>query len=336
MQAGSCLFCLPNLADKEFNMYKLLIDCDTGIDDSLALLFAMKRPDVRVMGIIASYGNTYTRQAAENSLRLIRLAAPGYEIPVALGAEGPLLGVWAGPHPDIHGKNGIGNVELPASSQRVLEEDGIEFLVRTVRENPGEITLVTLGRLTDIALALDKEPDLPKLVKNMVIMGGTLFHSGNVAPNSEANIAGDPEAADRVFTAGFNLMIVGLDVTAKTHLTEEKLQCLNRYCTEQNKPAADYLTRAMHQVYFPFNRKQGFCLDYCPVHDPLAVLAAIDPTVFIFRKLRIRVETGGVFSRGRLVADLRETPFDAPYSDIAVDVDGERAVETIIAAFTGS
>lgn len=316
-------------------MIKLLIDCDTGIDDSLALLFAMKRPDVRIVGVVTSRGNTTAAQAAENTLRLIGLANPGYEIPVAVGADATLNGIKTDPVPHIHGTNGIGGVELPSVRQKPVEENGVDFLIRKLREDPGEITLVTLGRLTDVALALEKEPRLPKLVKSMVIMGGTLYHAGNVGPMSEANIAGDAEAADRVFRAGFPLTVVGLDVTAKTHLTAASLDCLQRYCTPENKPIADYLNAAMRDVYFLFNRKQNFCLDYCPVHDPLAMLAAVDPTPFTFRKLRMRVECGGEFSRGRLTPDMREQPLDIPFTEIAVDVESESALERILAVFCG-
>lgn len=314
-------------------MTRLLIDCDTGIDDSLALLYAMKCPDVKIEGIVTSRGNTTAAQAAENTLRLIALAKPGYDIPVCLGADASLDGTVSETVPHIHGKNGIGNVELPPSKQKTGGENGVDFIVNTLRNAPGEITLVTLARLTDIALALEKEPRLPKLVKNMVIMGGTLYHAGNVAPMSEANIAGDAEAADRVLTAGFPVTLVGLDVTVKTRLTAAHLDCLTRYCAPENGPIAAYLNAAFKNVYFPFNRRQGFCLDCCPVHDPLAMLAAIDPTPFTFRKMRLRVECGGTFSRGRLTPDTREQPFDAPFTEIAVDVENERAVERILAVF---
>lgn len=314
-------------------MIKLLIDCDTGIDDSLALLFAMKREDVRIQGIVTSRGNTTAAQAAENSIRLIKLADPGYDIPVAIGSDTILDGTKTETVPHIHGQNGIGNVELPASEQKPVGQDGIDFMVDTLRSAPGEITLVTLGRLTDVALALKKEPKLPKLVKNLVIMGGTLYHAGNVGPMSEANIAGDAEAADIVLRAGFEATIIGLDVTMKTHLTAEALDCLTRYCKPENKPIAAYLNAAFGNVYFPFNRKQGFCLDYCPVHDPLAVLAAVDPTPFTFRKLRMRVECGGELSRGRLTPDLREQPMDVPFTGIAVDVESQSALERILAVF---
>ena len=115
---------------------KILIDADTGIDDSIAILFALKRPDVRVMGVTTGFGNTTARQAAENSLRLIRLAGVPYEVPVAVGATEPLAGNWKGPDPHIHGPNGIGGVELPPSPQQPLEEPAWDFIARMAREHP--------------------------------------------------------------------------------------------------------------------------------------------------------------------------------------------------------
>lgn len=172
-------------------MIKMLIDCDTGIDDSIAILFALKRPDVRVLGITTGCGNIDAYQAAENSIRLIHLAKPGYEVPVAVGANAPLVGPWEGPVPHIHGANGIGNAELPPADQKPAAEAGWDMIVRLARENPGELTVVTLGRMTNLALALEKEPALPRLVKNVVAMGGAVRAPGNVSPVSEANIAGD-------------------------------------------------------------------------------------------------------------------------------------------------
>ena len=314
-------------------MQKLLIDCDTGIDDSLAILFALKRPDVRVAGITTGCGNTGAVQAAENTIRLLHLARASYEVPVAVGADSPLSGKWEGPVRHIHGTNGIGDVELPASGQTPVDERACAFIVRMARENPGELTLVTLGRLTNLALALEKEPRLPALFREVVSMGGTVFAPGNVSPVCEANIAGDPEAADRVLMAGFPLTLVGLDVTEKVRLTTHHLELLDRYCGPGNRPVAEYLRRAM-EIYFHFSRVQNHCLEHVPVHDPLAMLAAVDPGLMTVRKLRARVECGGTLCRGMVVTDRRVQPMDAPYTSVCVDVDADRAVEELIAAFT--
>ena len=314
-------------------MQKILIDADTGIDDSIAILFALKQPGVRVVGVTTGCGNTSAAQAAENTLRLIHMAQPPYEVPVAIGANKPLVGQWAGPVPHIHGRNGIGDVELPVSPQKPLAEPACDFIIRMIREHPHQLTLVTLGRMTNLALALEKAPDIVPLVKNVVFMGGTLHHPGNVSPVCEANLAGDPEAADLVFRSGLDLTMVGLDVTMQVRLTAHHLDMLEKYAREENRPIAAYIRQAM-DVYYRFNRLQNNCLAHCPVHDPLAVLAAVDPSLVTIRKAPARVECGGTFCRGMVVADFREHPIDAPYLSICTEVDARKAVEKLITAFT--
>lgn len=313
-------------------MKYILIDADTGIDDSLAILFALKRRDVRVMGVTTCCGNTDAFQAAENTLRLIKLAKAPYEVPVAIGANAPLSGDWEGPVPHIHGGNGIGDVELPPTQQKPLEEQGADFIVRCVHENPGKLTLVTLGRMTNLALALEKEPQLPQLVREVIFMGGTYHAPGNVSPVAEANIAGDPEAADIVLQAGFRITMVGLDVTLKTRLTAQHLEMLTKYAAPENAPIAAYLNEAM-KLYYRFNRRQNNCLDHCPVHDPTALLVAVDPALVTIRTMPARVECGGTFCRGMIVTDDREHPIDAPGLSVCVDIDGRRAVEELLTAF---
>lgn len=313
-------------------MKKLLIDCDTGIDDSIAILYALKHPRVRVLGICTGYGNSSAEQSTENTLRIIKLAQPGYEVPVAVGAAAPLNGIWPGPNAIVHGANGIGDVELPESTQKPIGETAPEFIVRMAREHPGELTLVTLGRLTNLALALRLEPKLPQLLQNVVSMGGTVFAAGNCSPVAEANIAGDPEAADIVMSAGFELLQVGLDVTHKVQLTAAHLAALDRYCAPENRAIADYILAAMKH-YFRFNRMADYDLDHCPVHDPLAMLLAVDPSSGVYRKMPARVECGGTYCRGMLVTDRRVVPFDSPYITVCLDVDVTRAVETLLAVF---
>lgn len=313
-------------------MLKILLDADTGIDDSIAILYALKNPEVRVVGVATGCGNTDAAQAAENTIRLIKLANPGYAVPVAVGANKPLVGEWEGPVPHIHGKNGIGDMELPASAQEPVAEAAEDFIIRLAREHAGELVLIGLGRLTNIALALQKEPELPKLVKRMVIMGGTYHAPGNVSPVVEANIYGDPEAADQVFTAGFDLTMVGLDVTLKTRLSMQQIGVLEKYAAPENAAIAQYIKGAM-KLYMNFNRQQNFCLDHCPVHDPLAVLVAAEPSLVRTRRVKARVECGGTYCRGMVVADLRERPFEAQYVNICEEVDGTRAVETLLSVF---
>lgn len=315
-------------------MMKMLIDADTGIDDSLAILFALKQKNVQVVGITTGFGNTDADQAAENSIRLIALAKTPYEVPVVVGAKGPLVGEWDGPVPHIHGNNGIGDADIPASKQKPLEEDASDFIIRMAKEHGRDLTIVTLGRMTNLAQALEKEPNLPNMVKNVVAMGGTFKMQGNVGPYSEANVWGDPEAADQVFLAGFDLTMVGLDVTKRTHLTPAHLDVLEKYCDPDCEPILAYLRKAL-TLYFNFYRVCENSLDYCPVHDPLAVLVAINPSVVTMKKMPARVECGGTYSRGMVVVDQRSIPMeDAPFVTFCIDVDGDRAVDQILNAFT--
>lgn len=311
---------------------KIIIDCDTGVDDSLAILYALRQPKFDILGITTACGNTGADQAAENSLRLLKLAGREGEIPVSVGEKVPLNGVWEGPVPHVHGPNGIGGVELPPSGQKPVEERACDFIVRLARENPGQITLVTLGRLTNVALALQKEPELPRLIRGIVAMGGTYHAPGNVSPVAEANIAGDPEAADQVLSAGFAVTIVGLDVTTKIHLTSTHFKRLKENCAPENKGIADYLDKAF-TFYRGFYRGCNGHMDHCPMHDPLAMLVAVDPSVVTIRRLPARVECGGSFCRGMIVTDSRGEPMDAPFADICVDVDEDEALGRLLGVF---
>ena len=315
-------------------MLKFLIDADTGIDDSVAIYYALKQPNVQVVGITTSFGNSTAPQAAENSLRLIKMANPGYEVPVVVGENKPLFGDWGGPEYHIHGSNGIGGVELPETDQKPLDMRAEDFIIDMAKKHGRELTIITLGRMTNLALAVQKEPNLPQMVKNMVFMGGTFKERGNVLPMSEANIFGDPEAADIVFRAGFDLTMVGLDVTHKSQVTPEALAKLQKYATPENQPFADYIVKATNDVYFPFNHTQNNCLDRSPVHDPSALVYATMPQLFKTVKVPARVECKGEFTRGMVIADFRENPFDAQYVNICVDVDNVRLLEKVIATFT--
>lgn len=312
---------------------KLIIDADTGVDDSIAILYALRRPDVQVLGITTGFGNTTAEQAAENTLRLIGLAQPGYPVPVALGAPQNLAGEAHQPPAHIHGANGIANVELPPVNQRPTGEDAASFIVRMAHEAPGEITLVTLGRLTNLALALKIEPALPRLLKRVVAMGGTLWAPGNLSPVAEANIGGDALAADIVFCAGFNLLMVGLDVTMKTRLKKSQVHDLAQLCTTQPEAGiANYLQQAL-PYYMAYYRRQNNLLSQMPLHDPLAMLIAINPALATNKTYKARVEQGGQYCSGMVVADGRPNPFDAQYVEFCVDVDSEAAVNELLAAF---
>lgn len=311
---------------------KVIIDVDTGIDDSLALLYAVKKPEIEIVGITTVCGNVDAYQAADNACRILDLAGASRDIPVVIGANAPLEGRWDGTVAHIHGENGLGNAVLPASPRKPLQEPVEDFLNRMGKRYKGELTLITLGRLTNIALTLKKHPEFAANINKVVMMGGTLHYHGNVTPVAEANVAGDPAACDMVFTSGMDVTVVGLDVTMKTRLNRGHIDMLRHFCRDEDRGAAEYLGMAL-DYYFRGNRLQDGCLDDCPVHDPLAVIVAAVPGIVTLRSLKARVECHGDFCRGMVVTDLRRRPFEAKDVRFAVEVDATAAVEELLSVF---
>lgn len=311
---------------------KLFIDCDPGVDDTIAILYALNQQDVEIVGISTGTGNTSAAQGAENALRVLKLA--GYEetIPVCIGRETTLNGERPNYPTFIHGNNGLGNVELPQTDQKPVEQDVCDFIYQKACENCGDLVLVTLGRFTNVALTLQKYPDFAKKIKRVVSMGGTIYAPGNVQPVVEANIGGDPEAADIAFMADWDLTLVGLDVTAKTHLTREDIDKLLCYCKPEKRNAVQLISEIL-LYYMDGSLSQNYTMDYSPLHDPLAMLAAIHPSVVTTRSMITRVECSGVYCRGRVITDLREQPIEGRYVRHCIDVDSRYALNLLLAAF---
>ena len=201
---------------------KIIIDTDPGIDDAMAILFALNSPELEVVGLTTIFGNVHTDLATENALRLLEFAGQR-TIPVAHGATKPLHIGFEDAPTFVHGENGLGEIELPAATTQADARPAAQFIVDMIMAHPREITLVPVGPLTNIALALALEPRIVANVADVVIMGGAGAVNGNVNPAAEANIWHDPHAADRVFGAGWPLTMVGLDVTEKTVMDEDFL-----------------------------------------------------------------------------------------------------------------
>src|SRR5688500_14775036 len=214
------------------------MDCDTGVDDAMAILYGLLSPGIDVVGISCVWGNTSVENATTNTLRLLEIAdQPG--IPVARGAARPLIGpdpAFAG---GVHGTDGQGNTNLPPPTLSAAAESGPELIVRLARENPGELVLVPTGPLTNVAVALAMEPEIARLYKEVVLMGGNFLAPGNSRPWAEANIWHDPEAAQMVFEAEWEITAVGLDVTLKPMLSAENLDRLR----DSGTPAGVHLHR---------------------------------------------------------------------------------------------
>lgn len=314
-------------------MRRILIDADTGIDDSIAILYALKSQNLHVEGITTCFGNSGAAQSADNCLRLIRLSRCGYEVPVVVGAERSLDGAAEKAPAHIHGENGIGNVVLPESGRKPLDMDAADFIIRKAEELDGELTIVTTGRLTNLANALQKDPSLPKKVKRVVTMGGCLEAPGNVSAVAEANIYGDARAADIVFRAGFHMILVGLDVTTKTFITEKDLGDAERYCSEESRDAVAYIRKAL-KLYFEYHRLSEGMARRCFVHDPLALLIAEDASLGEYKMLRAGVEHQAPAFRGMIVTDGRfRGEMDHDEIAVCVRVDADRAIRRLFSVF---
>lgn len=316
-----------NLARKK----KVIVDVDTGIDDALSILYLLKQ-DVELLGITAVFGNVSAERAAENTLKILELAGAPKDISVFQGAEQPLFRPWQGPAVRFHGKNGLGNVGLPDSARSVQPGHAADFIVQKAEEYPEELTLLFLGPLTNLALALVKDVRLPEKVKEVVIMGGAIRVPGNVTPVSEGNIAGDPEAAHMVFSAGFPLTMVGLDVTMKAIFTERHLKLLEE--KYRKDAGGQKIARVVKELLeFRFGAYAGYWEERgCPLHDPLAVAVALDPSLAEKVPMQVQIETKGTLSLGATVADLRIGRGAEPNVLVYVKADYERFFNRFIDA----
>jgi inosine-uridine nucleoside N-ribohydrolase len=309
---------------------KLIVDTDPGVDDAVAIFLAAASPELELLGLTTVFGNCATDLATRNALVLLDIAGRA-DVPVARGATDPIASSYLGPVPQVHGADGMGDGgELPAPSRGPVAESAAEFLCRTVAEHPGEVTILAVGPLTNLALALALRPDLDTLVDQVVVMGGNALVPGNATPAAEANMFNDPEAADIVFGARWPVTMVGLDVTHKVNLRGTDLDRI----TGADTPAGRHLARALplYRAFFAHANK----LDGIYTHDPSAVAYLIDPTAFGTRAWPVRVETQG-FSRGKTWPSLGDTD-DAtpapwqhrPTVNVCVDVDADRVVDLVV------
>ncbi len=273
----------------------IIFDTDPGSDDAMALMLALNSPELDVRAITVVPGNVTASQGLENALRMVSLANR-CDIPVAAGAQHPLFQklitaeFW-------HGKNGLANVELPTSKCKVDSRFGPDLIIGLVHASPHEITLVPVGPLTNIALAVEKDPSIVPLVKEVILMGGSIS-GGNVNAAAEANIYNDPEAAQIVFQAGWPVTMVGLDVGDKTLLSQKYLERLG----QTHGPVNDFIYSVAKYL---INLSAQFGSAGTPMYDPLAVGVAIDATLVKAPAMHVDVEARGEFSRGETVANRR-------------------------------
>ena len=301
---------------------KIILDLDTGIDDTLALSYVLGSPDAELIGITGTYGNVVLDQGVDNDLRL--LAMYGREdIPVFKGIDHPSTADSFSVPPDseiFHGANGTGNIEIPAQTDRqASQQSSVDFIIDAVRHYPkGELVVVPTGALTTIAAALEKAPDIVDRI-SIVMMGGTLTQPGNVGPFAEANINQDPEAANRVFATTADITMVGLDVTTQALMSREDTEALRATGTSAGRFLAD-----MTDYYIDISEKEsGAYLGGCNLHDPLAAAVAIDPSLVTTFATNLMVETEGP-QRARTIGDPSRLLDTVKNTKVALSVDAER------------
>ena len=307
---------------------RILIDTDPGVDDSMAILFAFCSPEVQVEGLTAVFGNSGTKNSTINALRLVELVGKS-DVPVARGAEAPLLRKYAGFGWRVHGRNGIGEIDYPLPKGKPDERRAAQFIVDTIMGNPGEITLVALGPLTNVALAVSLEPRIAEHVKEVVLMGGAGNAKGNASRVAEANVHNDPEAAKIVFNAPWSVTMVGLDVTRKTVMTPAYVDNLSK----AGNPLTDFISRIVPYYMNFYLENTG--LEGLYVHDSSALAYVIDPSLFETKLVHVEVETNSPVNKGLTAVDWRLHPDGEPNVHVCIDVDSERFLQLYKERLTG-
>ncbi|GLU33477.1 nucleoside hydrolase [Trinickia caryophylli] len=292
------------------NQHKVIYDTDPGVDDAMAFVFQALDPEIELLGVTSVFGNAAIDVTTRNALYLAARFAPA--VPVARGAAAPLSGSAPVPLPAIHGEDGLGNTRLAVSAAANADPRAASrFIVDTVREYPGEVTLLAVGPLTNLALALDEGPDIARLVKRVVVMGGAFGFGGiggNVSPAAEANMFADPLAADIVFGADWPIAIVGLDVTQRVIMTTQYLESLGERGGEAGRFVRDI---SLHYEAFHFNSES---LRGIYVHDASAAIYVVAPEYFTTRSGPVRVLTDGI-AAGHTIQKPGGMPAPAPAWD---------------------
>lgn len=311
---------------------KIIMDTDPGVDDTMAIFFALLSPELDVIGLTTIFGNVHTDLATINALRVLEIAGKSH-IPVAKGADDPLAVPFGGPVPHVHGKDGQGDSFLPPPQSKAIATPAAQFIIEQVMTAPGEITLVPVGPLTNLALALRLEPRIAQQVKEVVIMGGNALEPGNATPCAEANIHNDPEAADIVFGASWQVTMVGLDVTHRVIMTDDHLAAFAR----MNNPLAQHVSRIVPLYRHFFHQANG--INGIFVHDSSAIAYLLDPTLFKTEHWPLRVDTTHGIGRGKTWPRIRATDNtitdwdNRPLVNVCVGVDSARLIDLELSRF---
>lgn len=324
---------------------RIIIDSDPGVDDAIAILLALRSPELKVEALTAVSGNVPLALTLPNALRMMEVAGRT-DIPVAAGAATPLVRrlVTAS---YVHGNNGLGGAEFPEPKLKPAAEPATELIRRLVHDNPGEITIVAIGPLTNVALTLKSDATVAKNIKEIVMMGGSLSH-GNITPSAEFNFYVDPEAARVVFDSGVPLTMVGLDVTERVRIGKEQIAVLESGSNPISQAAAKILRSAIEHV----SQGRGSVQGKMTMHDALTVAHLLDPSILTLKDYYVQIETAGELSAGESVGyETAPVRFSAPMdtglatdpprldfranAKVAVDVDPDKFFKLLLQRLAG-
>lgn len=312
--------------------YKILYDTDPGIDDAMALFLALSSPEIEIVGVTTVFGNTHVEATTRNALNLLNFAGRP-DIPVAKGAGRPMVLPLGKTGEFVHGDDGMGNIGWTGANnpdQKLLDKPAAQFIVETIMANPGEITLVAVGPMTNVGLALQLEPRIAQAVRNVVIMGGSVLAPGNVSPTAEANIHNDPHASALLFSAPWDVTMAGLDVTSAVRMDESFFGDLRN--------SGNRFGQFIGQIipfYQTFHRERyGYENGGTDTHDPSAFAYLIDPTLFEDHRWSVVVPVDGP-SAGTTIADRRGHFFTTPKANCLMKVDDARFLKMFKERLTG-
>jgi purine nucleosidase len=314
---------------------RLIVDADPGIDDTLALFYLAAQPDVEIVAVGSVHGNAPAAQTAANARHVLRLAGLP-DVPVAVGAWRPLAQPLETAE-FVHGPDGLAGLG-GVDAEPARGESAAEQIVRLARAYPGELTLLALGPATNVALALMLEPELPALLRRVVLLGGAIGVPGNLTAYADANFYHDPEAADLILGAGFTMTLVGLNVTEASRADDAWLDALAKSDDPRAKYCSDVL--AFYAAFYT----NMFGVRVATLHDPLAAAIALDPGFATYEEMAVRVELTGTHTRGQTLTDLRRLSSDVhiaspitegrPAVSVAVTVDADRFLDVLFQTLT--
>ena len=303
-------------------MKRILIDADPGIDDAFAILLALASPEISLEGISISHGNASAEQNTINTLSILELAH-GSHIPVAKGCDVPLI------QPsrlalETHGTSGLGYANLPSPKRRAISHHGADFLSEKILQTPGELTLICLAPLTNLALAIRREPRIVQAVKEVIVMGGALRHQGNETPQAEFNAYIDPHAAHIVYHSGLPITLVPLDVSYQCILTQLNVERLLKTQSE----ISTFISEAS-RFYIEFH-KEYQNIDGCVINDALALALAFAPELCDYHELYVDIDISGGVSMGKTFADFYNYQKKPANMKVALSVRHQNFIELFL------